>query len=112
MFGDEKFIETAEKALTFILETMLDEKRGLFHRYKDGDVAIEAFLDDYAYLIWALLEMYEATFKPEYLVHAKNLTQDLSIKRPLDKGFLPVCTSSRPHRGQFLRRQLPTKCES
>ena len=74
---DEKFIETAEKALTFILNTMLDEDRGLLHRYKDGEVAIEAFLDDYAYLIWALLEMYEATFKPEYLVHAKTLTQDL-----------------------------------
>ncbi|MHA1288028.1 MAG: thioredoxin domain-containing protein [Candidatus Thorarchaeota archaeon] len=78
--GDEKFIDVAEKALTFILDTMLDEKRGLFHRYKEGDVAIEAFLDDYAYLIWALLEMYEATFKPEYLVHVKNLTQDLLEK--------------------------------
>jgi len=74
---DEKFIDAAEKALTFILDTMLDEKRGLLHRYKDGEVAIGAFLDDYAYLIWALLEIYEATFKPEYLVHAKNLTQDL-----------------------------------
>ena len=75
--GDEKFIDVAEKALTFILDTMLDEDRGLLHRYKDGEVAIGAFLDDYAYLIWALLEMYEATFKPEYLVHAKNLTQNL-----------------------------------
>lgn len=75
--GEEKFIDSAEKAITFILDTMLDEKRGLFHRYKEGEVAIEAFLDDYTYLIWALLEMYEATFKPEYLVHAKNLTQDL-----------------------------------
>jgi len=76
--GDEKYVETAEKALWFILETMLDEKRGLFHRYKDGDVAIGAFLDDYAYLIWALLEMYEATFKPEYLEQAKNMTDILT----------------------------------
>ena len=74
---DEKFVDAAEKALTFILDTMLDKKRGLLHRYKEGEVAIEAFLDDYAYLIWALLEMYEATFKPDYLVHAKNLTHDL-----------------------------------
>jgi len=75
--GNEKYVETAEKALSFILETMLDEKRGLFHRYKDGEVAIGAFLDDYAYLIWALLEMYEATFRTEYLEQAKNLTDDL-----------------------------------
>ena len=77
--GDERFIEVAEKALSFILESMLDEKQGLFHRYKDGEVAIGAFLDDYAYLIWALLEMYEATFKPEYLEQAKSLTDDLMM---------------------------------
>ena len=75
--GEKRFIEAAEKSLSFILETMLDEKQGLFHRYKDGDVAIGAFLDDFAYLIWALLELYEATFKPEYLEQAKNLTDDL-----------------------------------
>ena len=80
VIDDERFIEVAEKALSFILETMLDEKQGLFHRYKEGDVAIGAFLDDYAYLIWALLEMYEVTFKPEYLEYAKNLTDDLMNK--------------------------------
>ena len=77
---EEKFIEVAENALIFIIETMLDEKRNLFHRYKDGDVAIGAFLDDYAYLVWALIEMYEATFKPEYLELGKNLTLDLLEK--------------------------------
>jgi len=77
VLDDKKFVEIAENALTFILETMLDEKKGLYHRYKDGDVAIGAFLDDYAYLVWALLEMYEATFKPEYLKQAKNLTVEL-----------------------------------
>jgi len=78
--GDDGFLEAAEKALTFILEKMLDDEQGLFHRYKDGDVAIGAFLDDYAYLIWALLEMYEATFKPEYLNHADSLMGDLIEK--------------------------------
>ncbi|MFW9786457.1 MAG: thioredoxin domain-containing protein [Candidatus Thorarchaeota archaeon] len=77
VLGDSEFIEAAEKALTFILERMLDEKRELYHRYKDGEVAISAFLDDYAYLVWALLESYEATFKPEYLELAKDLSLDL-----------------------------------
>jgi uncharacterized protein YyaL (SSP411 family) len=75
--GEQKFIDVAEKALSFILETMRDKNQGLFHRYKDGDVAIGAFLDDYAYLIWALLEMYEATFNPEYLSFAKEMMQEL-----------------------------------
>ena len=77
VLGSEKFIEVAEKALSFVLETMLDKNEGLFHRYKEGEVAIGAFLDDYAYLIWALLEMYEATFKPEYIRQARDLTDDL-----------------------------------
>lgn len=77
VLGDKKFIEVAEEALRFILETMIDDKRKLFHRYKEGDIAISAFLDDYAYFVWALLEAYEATFKPEYLELAKDLTSDL-----------------------------------
>jgi uncharacterized protein YyaL (SSP411 family) len=75
--GDEKFIQVAEKALTFILDTMWNKNRGLYHRFKGGEVAIGAFLDDYAYLTWALLEMYEATYRPEYLARAKDLTQEL-----------------------------------
>jgi uncharacterized protein YyaL (SSP411 family) len=78
--SNEKYLKIAENALTFILDTMLDEDEGLFHRYKDREVAIKAFLDDYAYLIWALLETYEATFNPEYLEKAKKLTTELIEK--------------------------------
>ncbi|TFG27609.1 thioredoxin domain-containing protein [Candidatus Thorarchaeota archaeon] len=87
--GDLKYIEVAENALSFILQTMLDETKELYHRYKDGDVAIGAFLDDYAYLIWALLEMYEATYKPQYLEQAQNLTKTVIEKFWDDKegGF-------------------------
>ncbi|MHA1963421.1 MAG: thioredoxin domain-containing protein [Candidatus Thorarchaeota archaeon] len=96
VLNDSKFIEVAEKALTFILNTMLDQKQGLFHRYKDGEVVIGAFLDDYAYLVWALLESYEATFKPEYLEHAKNLTFDLieNFWDEKDGGFFFTGTHS------------------
>jgi uncharacterized protein YyaL (SSP411 family) len=77
VLGDEKFIETSEKALQFILDTLLDDERRLYHRYKDGEVIIRAFLDDYAYLVWALIETYEATFKPDYLELARDLTSDM-----------------------------------
>ena len=77
ILGDAKFIETSERALKFIIDTMLDDESNLYHRYKDGEVIIRAFLDDYAYLVWALLETYEATFKPEYLELARNLTADM-----------------------------------
>ena len=80
VIDDRNFVEVAEKALAFIIDTIFDEKRGLFHRYKDGEVAIGAFLDDYAYLIWALIESYEATFRPEYLELGKNLTMEMIKK--------------------------------
>jgi uncharacterized protein YyaL (SSP411 family) len=96
VIGDKKYVEVAEKALTFILDTMLDENQGLYHRYKEGDVVIGAFLDDYAYLVWALLEMYEATFKPEYLEQAKILTMDLieNFWDEKDGGFFFTSTHS------------------
>jgi uncharacterized protein YyaL (SSP411 family) len=77
VLGDERFIEVSEKALRFIVEKMIDDERRLYHRYKDSEVIIQAFLDDYAYLVWALLETYEATFKPEYLELARDLTSDM-----------------------------------
>ncbi len=77
ILGDKKLIEAAETALKFIIDTMIDEERRLFHRYKDGEVVIQAFLDDYAYLVWALLETYEATFEPKYLELARDLTSDM-----------------------------------
>ncbi|MFX1484448.1 MAG: thioredoxin domain-containing protein [Promethearchaeota archaeon] len=77
VLGDQELVNTAERALGFIIKTMIDEDRRLYHRYKDGEVIIRAFLDDYAYLVWALLETYEATFHTRYLELARNLTQDM-----------------------------------
>ncbi|MFW9868830.1 MAG: thioredoxin domain-containing protein [Candidatus Thorarchaeota archaeon] len=77
ILDDEKFIAAAENAVEFIINTMIDEERRLFHRYKDGEVAIRAFLDDYAYLVWALIEVYEVTFKTKYLELARDLTFDM-----------------------------------
>jgi uncharacterized protein YyaL (SSP411 family) len=77
VLGDDRFIEVSEKALKFIVDTMLDGERNLFHRYRDGEVIIQGFLDDYSYLVWALLETYEVTFKPEYLELARDLTSDM-----------------------------------
>ena len=40
---------------------------------KDGEAAIDAFADDYAFLAWASIDLYEATFKPDYLRRALEL---------------------------------------
>ncbi len=75
VFNDQNFIDRAETSYQFISESLF-EKSTLLHRYKDGEAAIEAFADDYAFLIWASIELYEATFKSDYLLKAIKLNTD------------------------------------
>jgi len=77
--GDPVLVKAAERAMKFLLENLMNGKGELYHRYSDGEVAHRAFLDDYAYIIYGLLELYEATFEPRYLERAKQLTDDMLL---------------------------------
>ncbi|TFG34434.1 thioredoxin domain-containing protein [Candidatus Thorarchaeota archaeon] len=77
VLGQKNIIKTAEKAMDFLLDKMLNNKSELYHRYGDGEIAYRAFLDDYVYLIWGLLELYESTFDPHYLEQAKKLSDEM-----------------------------------
>jgi hypothetical protein len=59
--------DVAMKAMDFICHTMFTDKYQIMHRYKDGDIAIKGKLDDYAFMIQALLALYENTFDTNYL---------------------------------------------
>jgi len=50
---------------------------GLLHRYRDGEAAIDGNLDDYAFLAWGLIELYETTFDPHHLARAVALTDEM-----------------------------------
>jgi len=52
----------------------------LLHRYRDGEAGILANLDDYAFFVWGLIELYEATFEVHYLKTALDLNADM-LKR-------------------------------
>jgi uncharacterized protein YyaL (SSP411 family) len=75
VFDDEGFVDAAKKAADFMLGAMVEPNGRLLHRFKDGEAEINGFLEDYAFLVWGLLELYEATFVPEYLSHAIALTE-------------------------------------
>jgi uncharacterized protein YyaL (SSP411 family) len=66
LLHEPKYVLAAEKANTFISEKLMS-KGHLFARWRDGESAYDGKLDDYAFYAFALLELYEATFKPEYL---------------------------------------------
>jgi uncharacterized protein YyaL (SSP411 family) len=76
VYNDSLLADKAKKAVRFVLNTMQKDGR-LLHRFRDGEAAILANLDDYAYLIWGLIELYEATFDAEYLKTALALNSDL-----------------------------------
>ncbi len=74
--GEPQYAEEATRAASFVLDR-LQQKGRLLHRYRDGEAAIPAFLDDYAFLSWGLLELYEATFDARWLSEAKRLTNEM-----------------------------------
>jgi hypothetical protein len=69
------YIQAAESAMQFILDRMLIDEQRLCHHYREGEAAIDGTLEDYAFVIWGLLELYEATFKNSYLLRAIGFTE-------------------------------------
>jgi len=71
--NDRSYGEAAERAAEFLMREMY-KNGALLHRYRLGVSGIEGKLDDYAFLIWGLIELYLATFKREHLGMALDLT--------------------------------------
>ena len=73
VFDAPDYEEAAVEAADFLLGTMRREDGGLLHRYRNEEAAISAPLDDYAFLTWGLLELYQTTFEPRWLEAALGL---------------------------------------
>jgi uncharacterized protein YyaL (SSP411 family) len=74
---EPKYAESAKHAVAFILDQMRRKDGRLLHRYRDGEAKITAHLDDYAFMVWGLIELYEATFEARYLKTALELNADM-----------------------------------
>lgn len=68
------YLEAARRAASFIRSTLWNDATGrLLRRFRDGDAAIDAYAEDYAYLIWGLLELFQADGDPAWLEWALAL---------------------------------------
>ncbi len=76
-FGDPQYAKEGERAASFILKNLRGPDGRLLHSYANGIAAVPANLDDYAFLTWGLIELYEATFRPRYLQAALDLTSQM-----------------------------------
>ncbi len=92
-----RYKDAAVRAARFILERMRGADGRLFHRYREGDVAIDGHAEDYAYFIFGLLELYQATFDPVYLKESldfqKQMLDDFWDQK--NGGFYSTSKSSR-----------------
>lgn len=77
VLNEEKYKQAAEKAAQFVLKELVNADGRLLHRYRDGDAAIMGTLEDYAFFIHGLLDLYEATFKIEYLKQGIDLAKQM-----------------------------------
>jgi uncharacterized protein YyaL (SSP411 family) len=69
-----RFLAAAQRAAGFIRDTLWREDRQrLLRRYRDGDAAIDGYADDYAYLIFGVLELFQADGDPRWLDWASTL---------------------------------------
>jgi hypothetical protein len=73
VLGDEGVMGQARRAEAFVWQSMWHEE-ALLHRYRDGEAALDANLDDYAFLAWGEIELHQATQDPTYLERAVRLT--------------------------------------
>jgi uncharacterized protein YyaL (SSP411 family) len=70
VLGDCTYLDAARNAAQFVLGKMRQRDGRLFRRYRENDVAYPGYLEDYAFLVWGLIELYEASFEIDYLEEA------------------------------------------
>jgi uncharacterized protein len=77
VYGNKKYTEAAVKSIEFIFSKLIREDGRLLARYREDDAAYLAYLDDYAFLIWGLIEVYENTLDTKYLKMALQLNKEM-----------------------------------
>ena len=81
VFPDQGYAETAENAAKFLLESMEQEDGRLYRTWFSGTGAkLNGYLEDYAFLIHALISLYEATFRIDWMKQALGFT-DIMIEQ-------------------------------
>ena len=83
-FENDSYLELAIKNAEFLEAKMIKGDNSLFRNYMNEKVSIDAFMDDYAFLAQAYMDLYSVTFNKHWLELSKNLT-DYCIKHFLDK---------------------------
>ena len=88
--GAEEYLQDAQRAARFLREHLWQPSSStLLRRYRDGSSGVEAYAEDYAYLIFGLLELFQADGDADWLEWAITLQarQDELFWDPIDGGW-------------------------
>jgi uncharacterized protein len=102
--GREDYLDAARTCAAFLLEGMRDENGNLLRTYKDGRAHLNAYLEDHAFLLEALLTLYEATFEVRWFNEARTLAE-VTIERFGDPGRGGFYSTSADHEELIARRK-------
>ena len=105
VFGEQAYLDAAADSMRFILDELYEDGR-LLHAYKDGRARFNGYLDDYAFTVSALLDLYEATFDLSWFEHAVTL-MDTTIDRFWDSEGGGFFFTSVDHETLIVRSKNP-----
>jgi uncharacterized protein YyaL (SSP411 family) len=100
----DDYLEAARAATDFILSELRDDQGRLLRSWKDGTAKLNAYLEDHAYLLEALLTLYESTFEPRWFAAARELA-DTMIERFADDENGGFFETSSDHERLLARRK-------
>jgi uncharacterized protein YyaL (SSP411 family) len=75
VLGREDYLDAAAACAEFVLGSMRSAEGRLLRTYKDGDARLNAYLEDHAFLLEALLTLYESSFEPRWFEAARELAE-------------------------------------
>ena len=76
-FDVKEYADAAIKSYSFIEKYLTGKDGRLIHRFRDGESGLQAHIDDYAFMINALIDLYETTFEIKFLKRAIELNEIL-----------------------------------
>ena len=91
---NKKYLNAAQKSQKFIENNMSEELR-LYTSFRDGKCSKHAFLDDYAFYVTALTELYNTTLDKDYLEKAEKFCKE-TVRMFMDdnNGGFYLCESN------------------
>ena len=84
--GEPRYLAAAAGAARFLKAKMTDRQGRLLHRWRDGRTDGLSFLDDHAFLLWGLVELYDASLDPAWLQAAVQVASQLLERFPDGHG--------------------------